>query len=360
MDKSRKVVKGIIRRIGNLGDRALNDIARFNHNWKLKHEYLHETDTIPAEYDKAVKEYWKKYTSKFHTGWHKYYYSRTGLRDVRYIPDDLYYTKIDKHFNNNKMCRGVDNKNYYDLLFPNARQAMTVVRKINGFYYDADYRLIEKEEVIRLCSKHSRLIIKPAVGTGGSKGIVFWNIDQGASELAKFIFDGVENLIVQEIITQHRDLSIIHPSSVNTVRITTLLFKGEVHILSSVLRMGANGSNVDNASTGGVTCGIEENGQLKEIAFSVYGVKYDKHPQGFVFSNCIVPSYEKVKELVIREQTKFAHFRLISWDIAVGEDGDPILIEANLRNGAQNVHQLNNGPMFGELTEEVLQEVFMK
>ena len=51
---------------------------------------------------------------------------------------------------------------------------------------------------------------------------------------------------------------------------------------------------------------------------------------------------------------------MISWDIAIGEDELPVLIEANLYFGQLDFHQLNNGPLFGEDTEEILHEVFAK
>lgn len=54
------------------------------------------------------------------------------------------------------------------------------------------------------------------------------------------------------------------------------------------------------------------------------------------------------------------HFRLVSWDVAICEDGEPMLIEANMRKGGINLNQFNNGPLFGDLTERVLDEVFRK
>ena len=52
------------------------------------------------------------------------------------------------------------------------------------------------------------------------------------------------------------------------------------------------------------------------------------------------------------------HFRLVSWDIAIDECGDPVLIEANMRKGGINLNQFSNGPLFGDLTERVMNEVF--
>ena len=58
--------------------------------------------------------------------------------------------------------------------------------------------------------------------------------------------------------------------------------------------------------------------------------------------------------------TKVPHFRLVSWDIAIDSVGQPVFIEMNPAYGELDFHQLNNGPIFGEDTEEVLEEVFGK
>ena len=51
---------------------------------------------------------------------------------------------------------------------------------------------------------------------------------------------------------------------------------------------------------------------------------------------------------------------LISWDFAVDKDGDPILIEANFTFGEIDFHQLCNGPILGEMTENILSAVLKK
>lgn len=55
---------------------------------------------------------------------------------------------------------------------------------------------------------------------------------------------------------------------------------------------------------------------------------------------------------------RIGNFRLVSWDIAIDKNGNAVLIEANMRKGGINFHQFNNGPLFGNLTERVLEEVF--
>jgi hypothetical protein len=44
---------------------------------------------------------------------------------------------------------------------------------------------------------------------------------------------------------------------------------------------------------------------------------------------------------------------LASWDIGLAPGAEPVLIEVNLLGQGLNLHQANNGPIFGELTDEI-------
>lgn len=163
---------------------------------------------------------------------------------------------------------------------------------------------------------------------------------------------------VQALIKQHADMKRVHESSINTIRICSILMRDGVHILSSCLRMGTGGARVDNVTAGGISAGIRSDGSLDKYAYAYYsGQRFEKHPQGLVFDGFVVPSYDKAVELVKKAHPVIAHFRLVSWDIAIDENGEAVLIEANMRNGGINLHQFSNGPLFGDLTEQVLREV---
>ena len=64
--------------------------------------------------------------------------------------------------------------------------------------------------------------------------------------------------------------------------------------------------------------------------------------------------------MVKKAALRFPHFRLIGWDIAVGKDSEPIIIEANLTMSSIDVIETICGPLFGEYTEQVLEEIFLK
>ena len=139
----------------------------------------------------------------------------------------------------------------------------------------------------------------------------------------------------------------------------TFYYNDEVHVLSSVLRMGRDGARVDNASSGGIFCGIDADGTLKECAYDTKGNRWTQHPQGTIFKGLKITGYEKCCELVKSLAGRFCTTsKLLSWDLAVGEDGEPVVIEVNMTFGQVDFHQMCNGPIFGELTGEVLSQVF--
>lgn len=45
---------------------------------------------------------------------------------------------------------------------------------------------------------------------------------------------------------------------------------------------------------------------------------------------------------------------------SIDETGEPVLIEANINYGGVEIHQINNGLIFGNETKEILEEVFQK
>ena len=122
--------------------------------------------------------------------------------------------------------------------------------------------------------------------------------------------------------------------------------------------MGVGDSKVDNATSGGITIGVNESGELNDKAYSVDGKSYDRHPTtGFVFAGTKIPGVAEARRIVERQAALIPHFRLVSWDIAIDRNGEPILIEANLCDGELDFHQINNGPLFAEDTDEIMKEI---
>lgn len=307
-----------------------------------------------------VRNFWEKVigVKKVNYSWFEIYNSLEENKDrlKYYVPDEFWYTCVDSFYTDIYKAELFDDKNLYDLYFHDVRRPRTIVRKIEGAYLDADYNFIDEEMVYKLCVNEEEIIIKAAVNSCGGTGIKFWNKKESKESLYEALRD--DNIVVQEIVKQHEIMSHLHEGSLNTVRIMILIHKGEVIPLSTVVRMGVDNAKIDNASSGGIVCGVNSDGRLKDCAYNTKAIRFDKHPQGAIFQEHIIPNYDRCLDLAKKLAPRFAHFsRLQSWDIAIDYDGEPSLIEANLTFGQIDFHQMCNGPILGNRTEEVLKYV---
>lgn len=310
----------------------------------------------------AIKKVWDGiYVNSI---WSRYYNGiereTKGSFDARYIPLDMEACFIDDWFNNTNAAQAIDDKNMYDMYFHDINMPKTVGRIINSSYFDENYLAISVDALIERCLLAKHVIMKPSIGSMAGHGIVFWKEDEGIDVLKKFLLEH-DNYIIQELIHQHKEINKIYSQSVNSIRIVTCNFKGKTEVLSAVIRLGQGGNKLDNASQGGLFCGINEDGTLKKFGYSKYGETCTIHPQGAVFAECCIPNFDKCKELVIYLSNRFLRIsKLISWDLAVDENGEPVVIEVNLCYGGTDIHQIANGPLFGDKTEEVLDCIFRK
>ena len=230
-----------------------------------------------------------------------------------------------------------------------------------GYFTDANYRQLTEQQAIDLILQNGEVICKPSQDSGSGRSIQFWNTEKETTNIRKFLEKSNDSYIIQRVLKQHPQLDSVHKGSINSLRICSLLLKDGVHILSSCLRMGVNKSRIDNVTAGGISVGILPDGTMDEYAYHYFtGERTNVHPQGFVFKSQKVPAYDKALDLVKKAHPVIPHFRLVSWDIAIDVHGDPVLIEANMRKGGINLNQFSNGPLFGDLTEMVLDEVFAR
>ena len=166
-------------------------------------------------------------------------------------------------------------------------------------------------------------------------------------------------LLADKNLNQHPILSAMNSSSVNTLRPITLVFKGEPMILSVVLRVGAPGSVVDNMCSGGYQIAVLPDGKLSSHAYTNRNGKDDLVDISDQPVFCqTVPGYAAACAAALKGARQLPHLRLVAWDFAIDEQGEPVLLELNTHAPGQN--QETNGPTFGDRTEEILSEVFAK
>ena len=309
------------------------------------------------EFREVVLKYWKKFGVKPQRYWYSLYCNGKDAYDPRFIPDSMWYRRIIPHFNNMLLRQAYVDKGMYSRLLRDVKKPETVVKRIAGYYYNGDGDMpITKEEAAALCAREEHLIFKPSTYSGGGNGVLFFDNEDGKTNRIEEIFDGyTSGFVAQRLVKQHPDLARINEKSLNTIRVVSFRFKGEVHILSTILRMGGVGSRVDNISAGGISCRIKPDGWLAETAVTRKSEWTDEHPGGIKFKDIQVPCFAKIIETVKRLHPTLPYFDLIGWDFAVDEEGEPVFIEFNVM---PEQNQISCGPSFGALTDEVLEDVF--
>lgn len=358
---------GIIKTMDKLHDSAktaMQKKARVISQKKFLKSKIVGAPKLTEKQISQIKAFWDPYC-KFSYESHIYYTLKFGEFHPEYIPNAVFMNYIDRYYNNAKKAVVLENKCYFRKMFSNVKQPDTVCYRLNGFWYTPENEITTFEKAVELIKDEPTIIVKQAIGSSGGHDVNF--LDKSSGRLIEE-FKGCaakikEDIIVQRPIRQHAVLAKLNSSSVNSLRVVSLLHKdGTVKVYSVVLRMGVDGMRVDNESSGGVNCGVTPDGKLRaEGHTKAAGGIHKKHPtSGIVFEGFEIPCFNKVMETVKAAHVTVPHFRLISWDFAVGEDGTPIMIEANLNCGGININQVNNGPIFGKDTKMILDEVFGK
>lgn len=350
LDELSKLYKDFFKKLSSLSKKCFRIDAHeiFSKNVK----------ELSKQQEKEIYKYWSKFTNDFDIAYHRYYIDRTGKFDVRFIPDDIFAGYIDGYLNNRAIEPGIADKNYFDMYLRGFRMPKTYVHLINGIYEDESYNIISKEKALDILSEKEKITVKPSMSSYGGKNVFFFE-NATRDEIERYVNDApCQNLIFQETIKQSSKTAKLHPESLNTIRIMTLILDNDVKILPCSFRMGVGKSRVDNASNGGIYCKINDDGTLSGVAYNTLGEKFISHPDGGEFNHVKFDFMDKIKHLVKKAAERFPHFRLIGWDIAIDENDEPMIIEANLTMSSLDVIETVCGPLFGEYTEQVLNEVF--
>ena len=287
--------------------------------------------------------------------WHQFYKAFCGYFDKRFIPSTIYNGLLERTMNLGKFSSFLQYKGEFRLFVKPEHSCATIFSNINEKLYDDDMNLLTKPMILQILQdrKGDMIVVKPSTGSGGGRGVRIIS----KKEITLSNFDeilGTTDYIVQDVLHEGEDLKRFNRNTVNTIRLLSLNLNGRISVLSAFLRMGNKGMHVDNLSSGGILVGIKSDGSLHDYALDKNLNKLYVSPSGINFEGTHLSSYSFVRDYALQHHKDFPLANLIAWDFAIDEKNNVIVLEINLDSGEIQFHQIFNGPLFGDRTEEIV------
>lgn len=329
---------------------------------KIKRDLsLCKVTPLSASQVNDIQSYYQKMLGhKVPPYWHEYFSSRNGLFSVKYLPSTVHHLEVVYRLNYFDFRMAYVDKGLYDTFFADVNRPTTIVKNINGYFYDG-HRSIKKEDALAYCENLSGAVIKPTLGGMRGQGVLAFSTERGVTDkgisVEQLFSDYKVNFIVQEKARQHEAMSLLNPTSLNTIRVLTYRDQNDIYVIYAIARIGKKGQLVDNLSAGGIFADIN----LSTGCIADYGFgdntenKIPTTDVGTPLANYRIPSFENVISLAKDLHTRLPYFNIIAWDFGIDEFGNPLFIEWN-RN-PDIFSQTAHGPAFGDMTDEILQRV---
>ena len=242
--------------------------------------------------------------------------------------------------------------NYIDYL--NKEEDMHLLRNKWHAYqllkdaYRREVLLLESEQDFPVfetfCHRHSSFVVKP-VGLGMSMGVRKVEVgDANLHTLFNQLFAETEainshfksairgGMLVEEVIEQGEEMAVLHPASVNSVRMHTInLGDGDIRLWYPFIRIGVGGNFISSASTGGIIASINVGtGMVETTGYDKLAKTTDVHPDTYITIKGIkIPRWRQLCDKAFELSERLPTLRYIGWDFAYDKDGEWIVMEGN-------------------------------
>lgn len=332
--------------------------------------YSREYKKLPKTFgEKNWVERWKTLQSNPSINCYRKY-ARIVNRPMDIIPMDLMNTVIQPILNPNLMRPYYLDKNNFDKIYGKENMPVTVARRINGEYFDSNYKSLgTNNDDLYIPQSVMALIAKPSRDSYGGRNILLFNrLKDGnfhwneqpdeilTTELLNRLLG--EDWILQCKLEQHPFMSQFNESSVNTFRVHVYNspITGQTNIAGMCMRIGAKGNWFDNIHSGGFCVSVDlETGKLGCLASDGKGNAteatngIDLHSSEFY-----VPDFDRLKEFAVKIGKKVTQHHSLATDIMMDSEGNFKLIEVNIGTFDANMYMATGYTPFGKFTQEVL------
>lgn len=230
----------------------------------------------------------------------------------------------------NKVCRRINDA---------SQQAVIMDKYLTATYFRDYYRRDfiriqandDMSDFVDFALRNGQVVVKPTTDCAGRgvQLITASSLQEWVSEFSRLIATR-RPYIVEQLIHQHDDMARWNPTSVNTIRVNTLLRHGKVRILTANIRIGRPGTFVDNVAQGGLCANIDPaTGLICTTACSQGELRYDQHPDSHLpFIGTPITQWDALISTAEAMAHMLPKLTYCSWDYALTSQGWT-LVEAN-------------------------------
>ncbi len=188
-----------------------------------------------------------------------------------------------------------------------------------------DLRVATEEAFAQWAEGRGDVIGKPIEGSSGV-GIIKY-AKGNLPPYAEIKAHGID--LLEDFVVQHDALNALCASSVNTLRIATLLGEKKQGIVYAFIRIG-NGKVVDNVDQGGMAAPIDlETGVIRSVGADKQGRRFETHPiTGTRIPGFQIPYWREAADMCLQAMDVVPQLRFVAWDVAITPEG-PVFIEGN-------------------------------
>ena len=214
--------------------------------------------------------------------------------------------------------------------------------------YKREVLLLESEQdfpaFAAFCQRHPSFVVKP-VGLGQSMGVR--KVEVGDADLRALfnqLFTEIETenghwnsgtdngVLVEELIEQGEEMAVLHPASVNSVRMYTINFgDGDIRMWYPCIRIGTGGNFIAAGAVGSILAGINiGTGVVDSPGADEFGRTILVHPGTHIpIKGIRIPRWRQLCQKAIEMAERVPTLRYVGWDFVYDKHKEWIVMEGN-------------------------------
>jgi hypothetical protein len=344
----------IISSITSLKHQFNHRVYHLNHKKKAKN-ILNEIESIKGKTEPKLIELSNEYSKDVlgnicYAPWLYVYSAISGSFKEGWIPDNYYgrivVPFIKGDYGKVSELKPLANKLFNSNLFPD------IAYYVNGLWFSANCKIIGANDLKEVIFQKSSVVVFKLDNSLQGRGIFLF--EKHSFDLEKIGLLG--NGVFQEFINQHPFFEELMPTSVATIRITTVLKNdGNASVRACYLRIGRNvDTHVKSSSHIRVPINID-NRELNPMGYLTNWNTTEKHPDtDFIFAKKEIPCLNECFSSALQLHKSLPHVRCIGWDMIINQDNEVKVMEWNGFHNDIKFSEATQGPCFGDLGWEKL------